>query len=127
MCQPLLPRFELASSFSRDEPDTLSLAASDSLDKDEQDYYTHLDEASSHSQSQCSHSDNGSSLKGTAASVVFSLQDTLKMVFAKLNLDPFLTILHRCCLMLPCRSWVQLLSLLGKILGLLHKLGGRFG
>lgn len=83
-----LPRCELASSFSRYEPDTLSLAASDSLDKDEQDYYTHLDEASSHCQSQCSHSDNGSSLKGTAASVVFSLQDTLTMVFAKLNLDP---------------------------------------
>lgn len=83
-----LPRCELAFSFSRDEPDTLSLVASDSLDNDEHYYYTHLDEASSHCQSQCSRSDNGSSLKVTAASVVFSLQDTLKMVFAELNLDP---------------------------------------
>lgn len=33
------PRCELTSSFSRGEPDTLSHSASDSLDKDEHDYY----------------------------------------------------------------------------------------
>ncbi|XDV25256.1 hypothetical protein PO909_029202 [Leuciscus waleckii] len=42
----------------------------------------------SHSQSQRSHSDDGSSLQDAPSSVVFSLQDTLKMALAKRNLDP---------------------------------------
>ncbi|XDV35986.1 hypothetical protein PO909_005840 [Leuciscus waleckii] len=86
---PPLPRCELASSFSRRESDTLSIAASDSLDREEQDYYMPMQETiPSHSQFQRSHSDDGSSVQDAPSSVVFSLQDTLKMALAKRNLDP---------------------------------------
>ncbi|XDV29212.1 hypothetical protein PO909_032355 [Leuciscus waleckii] len=42
----------------------------------------------SHSQFQRSHSDDGSGLQDVPSSVVFSLQDTLKMALTKRNLDP---------------------------------------
>ncbi len=86
---PLLPRVMPTAECPRDDLDPLSLVASDSLVTDEQDCYLPLEETSSvHSQSQHSHSNEGSGLQGAGSSVAFSLQDTIKMALAKLNLDP---------------------------------------
>ncbi|KAK2908868.1 hypothetical protein Q8A67_004705 [Cirrhinus molitorella] len=86
---PLLPRVAPMAEGPREDLDTLSLAASESLVTDEQDCCLPLEETSSaRSQSQHSHSDEGSSLQGAGSSVAFSLQDTIKMALAKLNLDP---------------------------------------
>lgn len=53
-----------------------------------QDHYTSLEETSSwYSQSQYSHSVEGSGLQGSRSSVIFSLQDTIKMALAMLNLE----------------------------------------
>jgi len=85
---PPLPRCELASRYSRKEPDNLSIAASDSSDREEQDYYTPMEEMiPSHSQFQHPHSNEDSGLQDAPSSVVFSLQDIVKMVLAKQNLD----------------------------------------
>ncbi|KAK2894856.1 hypothetical protein Q8A67_012085 [Cirrhinus molitorella] len=85
---PLLPRVAPMAEGPREDLDTLSWAATESLVMDEQDCYLPLEETSAHSQSQHSYSDEGSSLQGAGSSVAFSLQDTIKMALTKLNLDP---------------------------------------
>lgn len=69
-----LPRFKPAAECSREELGTLSLAALDSLIVHEHECFAPLEETSSlHSQSQHSHSDEGSGVQGAGSSVVFSL------------------------------------------------------
>ncbi len=103
---PLLPRVMPTAKCPREDLDTLSLAASDSLVTDEQNCYLPLEETCSvHSHSQHSHSNEGSGLQGAGSSVAFSLQDTIKMALAKLNLD------H------PLQRWDLQTSCVGQLLG----------
>ncbi|MCJ8742911.1 hypothetical protein PDJAM_G00087730 [Pangasius djambal] len=72
MSAPPLPLHEPSVSFSQEDLDTVSLAASDSLVEPEQGHCSLLEDTSSLlSQSQQSHSDEGSDLHGAEPSVVF--------------------------------------------------------
>lgn len=86
---PPLPGSRPAAESSILELDVLSIAASDSLTTEEQDDFTPMEEAASW-QSQYSYSDESSGLHAAGSSAVFSLQETIKMAPAKLNMDlPF--------------------------------------
>ncbi|MCJ8748291.1 hypothetical protein PDJAM_G00163050 [Pangasius djambal] len=77
MSAPPLPLHVPSGSFSQEDLNTVSLAASDSLVEPEQSHCSLLEDTLSPlSQSQQSHSDEGSDLRGPEPSVVFSLKDT---------------------------------------------------